>query len=85
MSKNQNWREDLHDHVIQRIKEKYTQGTRIMCDCMYDPFHPVPIGTLGTVKFVDDIGTIHVAWDNGQNLGLVLGEDCYHKITERTV
>ena len=29
----------------------------------------------GTVQFIDDIGTIHVAWDTGCSLGLVPGVD----------
>ena len=31
--------------------------------------------TKGTVMFVDDIGTIHVHWDTGGSLGVVLGKD----------
>lgn len=32
-------------------------------------------GTKGTVTHVDDIGTIHMRWDNGRGLGLIPGED----------
>jgi len=32
-------------------------------------------GTKGTVTHVDDIGTIHMKWDNGRGLGLIPGED----------
>lgn len=46
---------------------------------MEDPQAP-SIGTLGTVKAVDDIGTIHVAWDNGSSLGVVLGVDDCRKV-----
>jgi len=28
-------------------------------------------GTLGTISFVDSVGTLHVDWDNGIRLGLV--------------
>ena len=41
----------------------------------------VPRGTQGTVAFVDDIGTIHVSWDNGSTLGVIPGVDKY-KIIE---
>ena len=56
------------------IKRRYPEGTRIRLGNMNDA-HAVPDGTLGTVQFVDDIGTIHVSWDNGSSLGLIVGED----------
>lgn len=31
---------------------------------------------------VDDIGSIHVAWDRGDTLGVVFGEDECRKIEE---
>ena len=31
----------------------------------------------GEVDFVDDIGTIHMRWDNGRALGIVPGEDSF--------
>ena len=35
----------------------------------------VPPGTLGTVDSADDMGTLHVVWDNGSRLGLLPGAD----------
>lgn len=32
-------------------------------------------GTVGVVDFVDDIGTIHIKWENGSSLGLIKGVD----------
>ena len=46
-----------------------------------DPYTELKPGDLGTVDFVDDMGTIHITWDNGSQLGLVPGEDQY-KIVE---
>lgn len=65
---------------IEFIKNNYPKGTRIKLDRMDDPYHPVPEDTTGTVEHVDDIGTIHMKWDNGQSLGLVPGEDSFHVI-----
>ena len=43
---------------------------------MYDPYcRDLKPGMLGTVTHVDDIGTIHVAWDCGSSLGVVFGVD----------
>jgi len=52
------------------------KGKRIECNHMKDE-NPVPSGTLGTISFVDDMGTIHVKWDNGSGLGLVQDVDTY--------
>ena len=46
---------------------------------MDDPQAP-SIGTLGTVIGVDDVGTIHVNWDNGSSLGVAFGEDDCRRI-----
>lgn len=66
----------------QRIKESYPPGTRVMLLSMEDPWAPVPSGTKGTVEVVDDIGQIHMKWDNGRSLALVPGEDSFRKLTE---
>lgn len=60
--------------VVERIKARYPVGTRVKLVQMDDPQAP-PIGTLGTVKGVDDTGSIMVNWDNGSSLNVVYGED----------
>lgn len=45
--------------------------------------YAVPPGTLGTISLVDDMGTIHVDWDNGQHLGVVLGVDTFYFANEQ--
>lgn len=49
-------------------------GMRVKLLSMEDPQAPAP-GTEGTVQYIDDMGTIHVAWDTGCSLGLVPGVD----------
>lgn len=66
----------------QRIKESYPPGTRVMLIDMEDTWAPVPSGTRGTVDVVDDIGQIHMKWDNGRTLALVPGEDNFRKLTD---
>ena len=39
-----------------------------------------PSGTFGTIKFIDDAGTIHVQWDTGSTLGLIWGEDSFEVV-----
>lgn len=63
--------------MVNFIKEQYPPGTRIRLNSMEDPYTPIAPGTEGEVDFVDDIGTIHMKWDNGRALGIVPGEDSF--------
>ena len=72
----------MHKKVVQMYKEIYKKGTRVECISMDDHYCPIAPGTKGTVVMVDDIGTIHMKWDNGRTLGLVPGEDQFMIIKE---
>ncbi len=61
----------IHPEYIKHTKERYVPGTRIKLGEMQDPYSPVPPGTMGTVVTVDDMGTLHMKWDNGRTLGLI--------------
>lgn len=68
---------------VRDIKDRYPPGTRIMLDSMGDDPRPIPPGTKGTVRVVDDAGTVHCNFDNGRSLGLIPGEDSFCRISER--
>ncbi len=59
---------------VETLRRYYPIGTRVELMEMNDPQAP-PIGTLGTVIGVDDIGSIMVRWDNGGGLSVAYGED----------
>lgn len=59
---------------VTTIKNKYLPGMRVRLLKMND-FQAPPIGTEGTVRGVDDIGSVMVAWDTGSRLSVILGED----------
>ena len=42
-----------------------------------------PVGTKGTVKGVDDTGSLLMRWDNGSGLNVVYGEDIVRKVGDR--
>ena len=63
------------------LKKAYPPGTRIVLNSMRDDPRPIEGGTRGTVKFVDDIGTVHCEFDSGRNLGLIDGEDDFRALT----
>jgi hypothetical protein len=56
---------------------KHLKGKRVELISMEGDEAPVAPGEKGTVEIVDDIGTLHVKWDNGRSLGLVPGVDRY--------
>lgn len=62
------------------LREKYPKGTRVELVHMDDPYTSLTTGDKGTVRFVDDIGTIHISWDCGSSLGAVYGVDVITKI-----
>ena len=65
--------------VVEVLRRQYPVGTRVELVRMDDPQAP-PIGTMGTVKGVDDIGSIMVAWDNGCGLSVAYGADVCRKV-----
>ena len=76
----------LIDRGLAQITAKglliYPPGTRIMLLGMGNDPNPVESGTRGTVRVVDDIGTLHCDFDNGRSLGVVPGEDSFRKLTD---
>ncbi len=76
---------DRQRRLAESVKEMYPPGTRIELICMNDPYSPVPSGTRGTVRAVDDMGTIFPDWDNGRSLGVVPGEDVFRKLSREEI
>ena len=69
-------------NLVQRMKDTYPPGTRIELVFMGDDPRPIAQGTRGTVRVVDDMGTVHCNFDNGRSLGLVPGEDVFRAIAK---
>ena len=65
--------------TVERLRKEYPVGCRVELIRMDDPQAP-PVGTKGTVRGVDDIGSIMVAWDNGSGLNVIYGEDIVRKV-----
>jgi hypothetical protein len=61
------------------------KGDRVRLDHTSDPYTELRPGALGTVGHVDSIGTVHVRWDSGSNLGLVPGEDRWTVLPSKAV
>ena len=67
--------------ALRALRERYPAGTRVELFQMDDAQAP-PVGTKGTVRGVDDMGSIMVAWDNGCGLSVAYGEDICRKVVE---
>ena len=61
--------------VVERLRRQYPPGCRVELVRMIDPYSRLCSGDRGTVRFVDDVGTVFVAWDCGSGLGAAYGED----------
>lgn len=64
----------LRREQIERLKERYPAGTVVRLGQM-EGEHQMPSGMEGKVTGVDDIGQIHVEWENGSTLALNVEED----------
>lgn len=71
----------LSQNEVERIKEQYPKGTRIELISMDDPYSAIKPGMQGTVDKVDDIGTLHMKWDDGRTLGVVPDEDSFKVVS----
>ena len=72
----------IHPEMLKQLKAYYAPGTRVELLRTGDPYAKLEPCSKGTVTSVDDIGTIHVAWDCGSSLGVCFGEDSCRKIED---
>lgn len=71
--------------ALARLREEYPAGTRVELLHMDDAQAP-PVGTKGTVRGVDDIGSLLVSWDNGSCLNVVFdGGDRVRKLDGKEI
>ena len=70
---------DIHRETVARVRTEFPPGTRVELVRMDDPQAP-PIGTKGTILYVDDIASLCMRWDNGSSLHVAYGEDVVKKI-----
>lgn len=57
-----------------RPESAYAEGDRVrfLGFGEPDPYSRLQVGAEGTVATVDDLGTVHVNWDDGGRLGMVV-------------
>jgi hypothetical protein len=55
---------------MSRKPSKSLEGRKVRLSHCNDSHTKLEPGTMGVVEMVDDIGTVHVKWDDGTVLGL---------------
>lgn len=65
---------DYTQEQIEKIKNKYKKGQKVELIKMYD-LQAIPKGTKGIIDNIDDKGTLHIKWETGSTLGLIVGTD----------
>jgi len=60
-------------------------GDRVRLIHCNDPHTRIETGSYGFVVFEDAVGTVHVKWDNGIQLGLVADEDSWEIVDAEVV
>jgi hypothetical protein len=68
------WTRDLLSlEELTSIRATYRPGARVRLLSLGQPDRrQLKPGTLGTIRSVDDLGTVHVEWDNGLRLGCIV-------------
>ena len=66
--------------VVERLREQFPVGCRIVLDEMNDPYYHIPPGTQGVCHGVDDAGSVMCAWDCGSSLSVAYGADQAHRV-----
>lgn len=61
--------------LLAEHRRKELLGKRIRLISCTDEFTRLQPGAMGTVGHVDDLGTLHIDFDDGHRLGLILGVD----------
>jgi hypothetical protein len=66
---------------VRSVKRDYPKGTRIkLLSMMGEP--QMHLGTIGVVNSVDDIGQVHMKWNNGSRLALNVYMDKFEKLND---
>lgn len=66
--------------TVEQLRKLYPTGCRVELIEMDDPYSKLTSGSRGTVRMVDDTGTVFVCWDTGESLGIVYGVDRIRKV-----
>lgn len=71
----------MSQKLVEEIKLKYKPGMKLrLLKEMANEKNSIPVGEIGTIDFVDDVGTIHINWECGSSLGLIVNDDKFEEV-----
>ena len=62
---------------LENLRKQYPVGTKIQLISMRVEKYPILPGTIGEVTHIDDVGSIHMKWQNGSSLALIPEVDSF--------
>ena len=62
---------------LEQLRKQYPIGTKIQLISMRDEKYPILPGTIGVVTHIDDMGSIHMKWQNGSSLAIIPEVDSF--------
>ena len=62
---------------LAQLRKQFPVGTKIQLISMRDEKYPILPGTIGVVTHIDDMGSIHLKWQNGSSLALIPEVDSF--------
>lgn len=73
-----------NENQLRYLRERYPAGTMIRLIHMADSIAPIPPGTIGEVRYIDNAGNIHMKWKNSRGLALIEGVDDFEVISDNS-
>ena len=67
---------------LENLRKQYPVGTKIQLISMRNEKYPILPGTVGEVTHIDDVGSIHMRWENGSSLALIPEIDSFQTVSE---
>ena len=65
------------ESYLEQLRKKYPVGTKLQLISMRNEKYPIPPGNVGEVTHIDDMGSIHMKWENGSFLAIIPEVDSF--------
>ena len=64
-------------NYLEQLRKQSPVGTKIRLISMRNEKYPILPGTIGEVTHIDDMGSIHMKWQNGSSLAIIPEVDSF--------